>query len=74
MTTSSPITDPEHWRDRAATMRELAKDLCDAAMIATMLAIADDYELLAKRAEQRAGAMAGYGASQKGGSEQSRSS
>ena len=44
---------PEHWRSRAETMRTLAADIRDLMAEATMLEIADQYETLALRAEQR---------------------
>ena len=44
---------PEHWRSRAEKMRVLAEDMRDLVAKATMLEIADQYEKLALRAEQR---------------------
>jgi hypothetical protein len=47
--------DPDYWRNRAEEARAIAVQMVDAHTKATMLAIAQDYEKLAKRAEQRAG-------------------
>jgi hypothetical protein len=49
-----PINDPKHWLDRAKEARALAELIDDPEGKRTMLAIADDYERLAKRAEDRA--------------------
>jgi hypothetical protein len=46
-------SDPEHWRQRAAQMRLLAKESNDLDAKATMLRIADDYDHLAERADMR---------------------
>jgi hypothetical protein len=53
---SSFIDDPNHWRQRAEEMRTLADHMRDETSKKMMFRIAEDYELLAKRAEQRAGA------------------
>jgi hypothetical protein len=48
------INDPQHWRDRAAEMRALADRMTDSETKAIMWDLAEDYEKLAVRAEQRA--------------------
>ena len=48
------INDPKHWLDRAKEARALAEQIDDPEAKRTMLGIADDYERLAKRAEERA--------------------
>ena len=50
----SLANDPKHWRQRAAQMRTLADEIRDEQTKETMLRIANDYERLAGRAEQRA--------------------
>jgi hypothetical protein len=47
--------DPEYWRQRAEEARAIAVQMTDPHTKAVMLGIAQDYEKLAKRAEQRAG-------------------
>jgi len=51
---TSFINDPEHWRHRAEEIRTLADDMKDEISKQMMLRIAQDYERLAQRAEQRA--------------------
>src|SRR5215472_10288416 len=46
--------DPEYWRKRAEEARAAAVQMMDAHTKAIMLSIAQDYEKLAKRAEQKA--------------------
>ena len=48
------LNDPQHWKDRADQMRSLAGDTSDLESRTIMLRLANDYELLAKRAERRA--------------------
>ena len=47
------IDDPQHWRASANEIRALIEDVKDEASKQKMLRIADDYERLAKRAEER---------------------
>jgi hypothetical protein len=47
------IDDFKHWRERAAKLRLVAESLNDPHSRASLLAIADDYEKLASRAEHR---------------------
>jgi hypothetical protein len=47
--TSQHISDPKHWRDRAAHMRVMSDWTKDAETKATMLKLADNYDALAKR-------------------------
>jgi hypothetical protein len=51
---SSFINDPQHWRARAEEARTLADLMSDETSKQMMLGIADDYDRLAERAEQRA--------------------
>jgi hypothetical protein len=43
------LTDPKHWRDRAALMRALSETTVDAEAKAIMLRLANDYDKLADR-------------------------
>ena len=49
------MSDPQHWRDRAAEVRELAADMPDDVSKQMMLRIAEDYDRLALRADLRVG-------------------
>jgi hypothetical protein len=49
----SKVSDPQHWRRRAEEARTLADELTDAELKRKMLKIAEGYETLAIRAEQR---------------------
>jgi hypothetical protein len=50
---ASFINDPKHWRDRAAEMRSLAAQTADGDSKRAMVRIAEDYDTLAQRAEER---------------------
>jgi len=47
------LDDPKHWRDRAEEVRSLADQMSDPQTRRMLVSVADDYEKLAKRAEQR---------------------
>jgi hypothetical protein len=49
----SYLNDPEHWRDRARQTRTMAETVTDSATRRAMLAVADEYDELAKRADDR---------------------
>jgi hypothetical protein len=55
---SAFLNDPQHWRDRADQMRALASESSDPESRTIMLRVANDYELLARRAERRAQGLA----------------
>lgn len=44
---------PAHWRERAEEARAMAEDMTDAAARRAMLAVAENYEKIAARAEAR---------------------
>jgi len=48
------ISDAKHWRDRAAKMRVLSGEMSDAEAQSIMLTLANEYDTLADRAEDRA--------------------
>jgi hypothetical protein len=52
--TLSKSDGPEYWRKRADEVRAVAIQMKDAHTKSVMLGIAQDYEKLAQRAEQRA--------------------
>jgi hypothetical protein len=47
------FNDPKHWCDRAEEARAHAEQMTDRDAKQTMLEIAEQYEMLAKRAEER---------------------
>jgi hypothetical protein len=47
------INDFKHWRDRAEEVRLVAESVNDAESRTALLRIAEDYEKLAARAEER---------------------
>jgi hypothetical protein len=47
------FNDPKHWRERAEEARAHADRMSDAEAKRMMLEIAEDYEKLARRAEER---------------------
>ena len=48
------IYDAKHWRDRGAEMRVLSADMKDFEAQTLMLKLANDYDTLADRAQDRA--------------------
>lgn len=52
--THQGINDARHWRDRAAEMRVLSGEMKDFEARTLMLKLANDYDKLADRAEDRA--------------------
>jgi hypothetical protein len=51
--TSPSVSDPERWRKRAEKLRAIAADVADPSLRARLFRIADGYDVLAERAEQR---------------------
>jgi hypothetical protein len=50
---SDLLNDVQHWRNRAEEARTLAAEMHDEVARAQMLAIAEGYDRLAERAEER---------------------
>jgi hypothetical protein len=55
MPAPNSVDDPKHWRDRAAEMRTLVAEMKSTNIKKMILRLAADYDLFAKRAEERAG-------------------
>jgi hypothetical protein len=53
MADPSLYNDPRHWRERGEEMRRIAEGIDDAKSRQIMLKIADEYDKLAARAENR---------------------
>ena len=51
--TLQSLNDAKHWRDRAAEMRVLSDEMKDFEARTLMLKLANDYDKLADRAEDR---------------------
>jgi hypothetical protein len=49
----SNTKNPQHWRERAAKMRELARTMTDTESAILMNDLAADYDKLAERADIR---------------------
>jgi hypothetical protein len=47
------VTDPEHWRERAESIRVTAQSLDDDDAKVRMLRIAEGYEELSRQSDQR---------------------
>jgi ribosome-binding protein aMBF1 (putative translation factor) len=47
------FNDPTHWQERAEEARAHAQQMTDPEAKRMMLAIAEDYEKLARRAQER---------------------
>ena len=48
------MNDAKHWRDRGAEMRVIADGFTDKKAAAMIRRLADDYDKMAERAEDRA--------------------
>ena len=51
--TQPKLYDPEHWHRRAEELLTIAGETRDASSKATLLQIANEYEILARRADAR---------------------
>ena len=50
---SASVTDPQYWIERAKETRELAEQIDDPLAKRALLAIAQGYLIIARRAEER---------------------
>jgi hypothetical protein len=53
---ASHVNESKHWRERAAEMRALSDMMKDVEAAGIKLRLADDYDLLADRADIRSNA------------------
>jgi hypothetical protein len=54
MTETQVLDDPQHWLDRVEEMRRLAEDMREPEARRMMLSVAEGYDKLAQRAQERA--------------------
>jgi hypothetical protein len=54
MSSHSHLDDPDYWRKRAKEVRDLAEQVSNLWVRNDILEMAEDYELLAQGAEERA--------------------
>jgi hypothetical protein len=54
MSSHSNLDDPDYWRKRAKEVRDLAEQISNLGVRNEILQMAEDYELLAVSAEERA--------------------
>jgi hypothetical protein len=50
---TASFDNPEHWRQRAEEMHALANEMLDLVAKCSMLQVAEQYDHLAMRAEER---------------------
>ena len=54
MTETQVLDEPQHWLDRVEEMRRLAVDMREPEARRMMLSVAEGYDKLAQRAQERA--------------------
>jgi hypothetical protein len=54
MSSHSNLDEPDYWRKRAKEVRDLAEQISNLGVRNEILQMAEDYELLAVSAEERA--------------------